>query len=114
MNVPKSFWSDEVLTTYLINKMPSKTLGGNIPIEILCPKRPLFQVSPKIYRCMCFVHIPKHQHDKLDPKVSSVIFKPISVILLGQMIVVCTKQPRNKLLVCTQLKLASAQDYYVE
>ena len=120
MNVPKSFWSDEVLTTYLINRMPSKTLGGNSPIEILCPNTPLFQVSPKIYGCMCFVHIPKHQHDKLDPKVSSVIFKdilalrkPISVILLGRMIVVCTKQSRNKLLICTQLKLASAQDHYV-
>ena len=77
MNVPKSFWSDEVLTTYLINRMPSKTLGGNSPIEILCPNTPLFQVSPKIYGCMCFVHIPKHHHDKLDPQVE-VCFSRIS------------------------------------
>lgn len=43
MNVPKSFWSDEVLTTYLINRMPSKTLGGKKSVEILCPNITIVQ-----------------------------------------------------------------------
>ena len=34
MNVPKTFWSDGVLTAAcLINRMPSKTLGGKSPVE---------------------------------------------------------------------------------
>lgn len=35
MNVPKSFWSDGVLTKlFLINRMPSKILGGKSPMEV--------------------------------------------------------------------------------
>ena len=75
MNVPKHFWSDGTLTaTYLINRMPSRTLGGMSPIEVLCPSKPLFQVPPKVFGCTCFVHIPKHQRDKLDPKAVKCIF----------------------------------------
>ena len=49
MNLPKYFWSDGVLTAvYLINRMPSWTLEGKSPIEVLCPRKPLFQVPPKV------------------------------------------------------------------
>ena len=69
MNVPKFLWSDGILTaTYLINKMPSRTLEGKSPIEVSCPNQPVFQVPPKVFGCTCFVHVPKHQWDKLDPK----------------------------------------------
>ena len=78
MNVPKSFWLDGVLTaTYFINRMPSKTLGGKKFVEISCPNTPLFKVLPKIFRCTCFVHIPKHQRDKLDANASSVFLLDI-------------------------------------
>lgn len=37
MSVPKSFWLDGVLTTFLINRMPSKLVEGKSPVEVLCP-----------------------------------------------------------------------------
>lgn len=75
MNVPKYFWSDGILTaTYLINKMPSRTLEGKSPIEVSCPNQPVFQVPPKVFECTFFVHVPKHQSDKLDPKPVKCVF----------------------------------------
>ena len=36
MRVPKSYWSDAILTTFhLINRMPSIVLGGQIPYSML-------------------------------------------------------------------------------
>ena len=75
MNVPKYFWSDGVLTaSYLINSMPSRTMEGKSPIEALCPSMPVFQISPMVFGCTCFVHVPKHQRDKLYPKVMKCVF----------------------------------------
>ena len=54
--------------------MPSKILGGKSPVEVLCPNTPFFQVPPKVLGCTCFVHIPKHQGDKLDPKAVKWMF----------------------------------------
>ena len=56
--------------------MPSKTLRGKNPIELLglCPCTSLFHVPPKVFGCICFVHIPKHQRDKLDPKAVKCMF----------------------------------------
>lgn len=39
----------------------------------------LFQVPPNVFRCTCFVHIPKHQQDKLDPKALKCIFVEYSI-----------------------------------
>ena len=36
MHVPKSYWSDAILTTFhMINCMPSIVLGGQIPYSML-------------------------------------------------------------------------------
>lgn len=62
MNVPKHFWSDGVLiATFLINSIPARILGGKSPFELLCQNEPLFLIPPRVFRCTCFVHIPKHQ-----------------------------------------------------
>ena len=39
--------------------------------------------------------------------------EPLALSLKYKDQLVCTEQPRDRLLVCTQLKLASAQDHYV-
>ena len=75
MNVPKHFWSDGVLiAAYLINIIPSRTLEGKSPIEVLCPRMPLFQVPSKVFGCNCFVHVPKRHRDKLDLKAVKCLF----------------------------------------
>lgn len=71
MNSPRSYWSDRVLTTtFLINQMSSRFLGGKSPFVVLCPITTLFgslETVPLLF--FFFVHILKQKWDKLDPKI---------------------------------------------
>lgn len=48
--------------------MPSRILEEKSLFEVLCPTIPLFRIPVRVFGCTCFVHVPKHQRDKLDPK----------------------------------------------
>ena len=75
MHVPKSYWSDAILTAcYLINRMSSAILGGQIPYTVLSPNAPLFHLPPKIFSCVCYVHILGLGSDKLDPRSIKCVF----------------------------------------
>ena len=74
MTVPKSFWHDVVLTVgFLINRMPSSTLGGDIPFTCLFPDPPLFPL-PHIFGCVCFAHLFETGMNKLSPRAIRCIF----------------------------------------
>ena len=65
-NVPALYWGDAITTAcYLINRMPSSSVGDQIPLHILKPNAPLFSFSPKIFGCVCFVHKLGPDRDKL-------------------------------------------------
>ena len=75
MHVPKSYWSDAVLTAcHLINPMPSTVLGVRIPYTVLSPNAPLFHLPPRIFGCLCYVHILGRGSDKLDPRSIKYVF----------------------------------------
>ena len=58
MHVPKSYWSDAVLTAcHLIKCMPFTVLRGRIPYIVLSPNAPLFHLPPKIFGCVCYAYI---------------------------------------------------------
>ena len=68
-------WSDDVLTAYhLINFIASIVLGGQIPFTVLSPNAPLFHLPPKIFGCLCCVHILGPGSDKLDPRSIKCVF----------------------------------------
>ena len=47
MTVPKPFWADAISTAcFLINRMPSVVLNGDIPYSILFPSKSVFPVEP--------------------------------------------------------------------
>ena len=78
MRVPKSYWSDVVLIAYhLINHVPSTVLGGQIPYIMLSPNAHLFHLPPKIFGCVCYVHI---LGDKLDPRSIKCVFLGILIV----------------------------------
>lgn len=54
--------------------MSSNVLGGKTPTQCLSPSSPIFPIPPKIFGCVCFVHIPKQQRDKVDAKAEKCIF----------------------------------------
>ncbi|KAL0311158.1 UNVERIFIED_CONTAM: Retrovirus-related Pol polyprotein from transposon RE2 [Sesamum angustifolium] len=75
MHVPKSYWGDAILTAcYLINRMPSSVLNGDTPYSFLFPDTPLFEVTPRVFGCLCFVHLHSPTLDKLSPRSVKCIF----------------------------------------
>lgn len=86
MNVPKRFWSQEVLTAaYLINRLPSRVLNFKSPYEVL-KGRKLDLSHLKLFGCVCFVHVQYAHRDKLDPKAVKCIFLLLQmpqILLLG-------------------------------
>ena len=75
MHVPKSYWSDDVLTAcHLINRIPSTIIGGQIVYTVLSPDAPLFHLPPKIFGCVCYIHILGPVSDKLNPKSIKCVF----------------------------------------
>lgn len=75
MNVPKTFWAKAIqAAVYLMNRMPTRILSFQSPLEMLCPDTPLFSFPLKTFRCICYVHVFKSIRTKLDPKVLKCVF----------------------------------------
>ncbi|XP_077254152.1 uncharacterized protein LOC143893080 [Tasmannia lanceolata] len=75
MRVPKTYWADAVLTAcYLANRLPSSVLGGTSPFSILRPTSDPFPLTPRVFGCLCFVHVLGSGLDKLDPRAEQCIF----------------------------------------
>ena len=78
-NVPKYLWGDAILTSYyLINKMPTRVLNYETPLQTLkksFPNTCLINNLPlKLFGCAVFVHVPSHLQSKFDPRVENCIF----------------------------------------
>ncbi|CAH9115704.1 unnamed protein product, partial [Cuscuta europaea] len=81
--IPKYLWGEAVLhATYLINRMPSKTLGFKTPIDTLqtCfPETRLINSLPiKIFGCTVFITNPDRTASKFDPKGKKCVFLGLS------------------------------------
>ncbi|KAG8501502.1 hypothetical protein CXB51_003813 [Gossypium anomalum] len=87
MNVPKYLWGEAVLTAcHLINRMPSKVLNFQTPLNTLLKSFPLFRVPnlpAKIFGCKVFVHNHQPNQSKLDPRAHTCIFIGYSPIQKG-------------------------------
>ncbi|KAJ9686475.1 hypothetical protein PVL29_015399 [Vitis rotundifolia] len=78
-NVPKSYWGKVVLTaTYMMNRIPSRVLDNKSPVEILKSFYPHFKtlngLTPRVFRCIAFVHVHSQHRDKLDPRAIKCVF----------------------------------------
>jgi transposase InsO family protein len=72
--IPKTFCAEAVNTSvYLLNLLPTKTLKGKTPFEAWY-KRKLFVEHLKIFRCMCYAHVPNVERNKLKTKFVIDIF----------------------------------------
>lgn len=75
MHVPKTFCVDAVQTAiFLIDRMPTRVFGFKSPIEVLLLPTQLFFILPKVFGCICYVHVDKSHRTKLDPIVLKCIF----------------------------------------
>ena len=76
--VPQVYWDHAVASAvYLINRMPSNVLNFQTPLQVLSSHVPISSVlnlPPKIFGCVAFVHIQKHQRSKLEPCAERCVF----------------------------------------
>ncbi|RVW95943.1 Retrovirus-related Pol polyprotein from transposon TNT 1-94 [Vitis vinifera] len=67
--IPISYWGEAITSaTYLINRVPSSPINFQTPLQaltnvIVAPTVP--NLPPRVFGCMAFVHLHKHQRTKL-------------------------------------------------
>ncbi|KAK3025395.1 hypothetical protein RJ639_044650 [Escallonia herrerae] len=110
MKVPKPFWSDAISTAcFLINRMPSTVLNGDVPYSVLFPTKPLFPVEPRIFGSTCFVHDVRPHLTKLDPKALKCVFLGYSRLQKGYR---CYSPDLHKYLVSTDVVFSEHSPFF--
>lgn len=74
-NLPKHFWGDCIqTTTYLINRMPLKSLLGLLPYEKLFIGIRPYYAKLRSFGCLCFVSTLKRDRTKFDHRAEPHVF----------------------------------------
>ncbi|KAL0355895.1 UNVERIFIED_CONTAM: Retrovirus-related Pol polyprotein from transposon TNT 1-94 [Sesamum radiatum] len=72
--LPKSFWAEAVsMACYLINISPRASLSGKVAEEVWTGI-PINFDHLRIFGCPIYVHVPRDERSKLDPKSKQCIF----------------------------------------
>ena len=70
MHVPKRVWVDAVITVvFLINRIPVHVIDYQTPLRMLSRFYSIpfvLNLCPKVFGCICYVHVHSHLRDKLD------------------------------------------------
>ncbi|KAK8954463.1 hypothetical protein KSP39_PZI002722 [Platanthera zijinensis] len=84
MHVPKSYWSAALLTAaFLINRTPSRPLGGIAPYSLLHPSASVFPIPLRVFGCVCFVQDRRPSRTKLDDRAVRCLFLGYSTTTKG-------------------------------
>lgn len=68
-NLPSKFWVDAVFTSiFLINRLPSNTLGGISPFENLFGTIPSYS-NLRVFGCLCFPNLTPYTSHKLESRL---------------------------------------------
>ena len=110
MKVPKQFWADAVSTAcFLINRMPTVVLKGDIPYKVIHPQKSLFPLEPRIFGCTCYVRDTRPFFTKLDPKALQCVFLGYSRLQKGYR---CFSPDLNKYLVSTDVVFSEDTSFF--
>ncbi|KAK2991285.1 hypothetical protein RJ640_024550 [Escallonia rubra] len=77
-HLPLSYWGEALISAaYLINRVPSRTIDYQTPSQalvevIVAPVLP--NLPPHVFGCVTFVHLHKHQRNKLSPRAMRCVF----------------------------------------
>ena len=63
--------------------MSSSVLHNQIPHSVLLPNQPLFCLPPRVFGCVCFVHILTLGQAKLSAKATKCVFLGYSLLSRG-------------------------------
>ena len=77
-HMPLSYWGHALtFATYLINRVPSNTIDFRTPSQALIEAivAPVgSNLPPHVFGCVAFVHLHKHQRNKLTPRALRCVF----------------------------------------
>ena len=77
-HVPSQFWPEAIATaTYLTNRLPTKTLNIQTPLHTLQTHTTIpssHSLPPRIFGCVVYVHLPKGDRNKLEPRAVNCVF----------------------------------------
>ena len=89
--VPLPLWVKAFSTAvYLINRLPSQTLVGKTPYELLFGKYPDY-IMLCTFGCLCFSYLQDYAPNKLSPKSAPCVFLGYSPLHKG-FVVLTTRQ----------------------
>ncbi|XP_071933922.1 uncharacterized protein [Coffea arabica] len=78
IHVPKHFWAEAIMAAvFLINRMPAKVIDFQTPLRMLSKFYSIpsaLNICPKVFGCVCYVHVHSHHRDKLDPRAIKCVF----------------------------------------
>ena len=108
--VSQRFWRDAILVAcYLINRMPSSVLHDQIPHSILLPTQLLFYLPPRVFGCVCFVHILTPGQDKLSAKATKCVFLGYSRLQRGYR---CYSPDTNRYFISTDVTFFEDSSFF--
>ena len=113
-NVPKHYWGEAILTSaYVINRMPSRVLEFQSPLETLSQFFPdirsSFNLTPRVFGCTSFVHVHNHNRGKLDPRALKCVFVGYSTTQKGYK---CYHPHTRKLYVTSDVTFVENKPYF--
>ncbi|KAK3037179.1 hypothetical protein RJ639_031066 [Escallonia herrerae] len=77
-HLPLSYWGEALISAaYLINRVPSRTIDYQTPSQALVEAivaLVLPNLPPHVFGCVAFVHLHKHQRNKLSPRALRCVF----------------------------------------
>ncbi|XP_071901935.1 retrovirus-related Pol polyprotein from transposon RE1 isoform X4 [Coffea arabica] len=78
MHVPKHFWAEAIMAAvFLINRMSAKVIDFQTPLRMLSKFHSIpsaLNICPKVFGCVCYVHVHSHHRDKLDSRAIKCVF----------------------------------------
>ncbi|XP_047257055.1 uncharacterized protein LOC107850820 isoform X4 [Capsicum annuum] len=82
-SVPSKYWVEALSTAvYSINRLPSKVLNLESPYFRLYHKNPSYDKF-HTFGCICFVHLPSSQHNKLSAQSTKYVYMGYSTSQKG-------------------------------
>lgn len=77
-HAPPSLWPEAIATaTYLSNRLPTQTLKYQTSLDKLKELLPLsstHSLPPRVFGCTVYVHLSKHNRNKLEPRAIKCVF----------------------------------------
>ncbi|KAK8931090.1 hypothetical protein KSP39_PZI016658 [Platanthera zijinensis] len=111
MHVLIEYWNFAVSTVrHLINRLPSSVLNFVPPIQLLYPSTNLTSLTPRIFGCVCYVHLLGSPSDKLAPRAAKYMFVGYSRTQKGY---VCYSPSDGKLVVSADVTFCEDQPFHL-